>query len=304
MKINFRTLLRPSLTIVFAFLGAVVARGGTPPAIFAITGEYFLLAAVLAFGTLGFILPEILELAGKAGIAALARAIVRYLPNPRSVDASGALNQLPFVKGARGGQKYVNPLVVDTSVLIDGRLVDVAKTGFIYGTLLVIPSVVSELHQLADSSDDLKRARGRRGLDALNILKKEKDIKLVVTKSDPKANNVDERLLKIATIHKAKLLTVDYNLNKVGNVRGVTILNLNELANAVKTVVLPHESLKVKVNTVGKEKNQGVAYLSDGTMVVVENGAKYKGKTVDIEVLRVLQTAAGKMIFGRLATSS
>jgi len=284
---KLRILLRPSLTIVFGFLGAFIARNVTPPEIFAITGNYFLLVAIFAFGILGFILPELFELAGRAGIAALAKQIVSYLPGRRKVSGKNTT-------------KYVNPMIIDTSALIDGRIADVLKTGFIYGTFLVIPSVVSELHRLADSSDELKRGRGRRGLDILGALQKEKSVRVEILKTEPKDAKVDDKLIKAAKQVRGKIVTVDFNLNKVAKVKGVRTLNINELANAVKTAVLPGERLKIQIKSVGREKDQGVGYLDDGTMVVVEEGAKLKGRSVDIEVLRVLQTAAGKMIFGKL----
>lgn len=300
MKLNI--LLRPSLAVVFGFIGALVARGGTPPTIFAITGEYFLVIAVLSFGTLGFILPELVELAAKAGIAAMARQIAAHLPTPDVVGAAtGAISQFKKTRRNRLRKKYVNPIVLDTSVLVEGRILDVVRTGFIFGTLLVVPSVVAELHKLADSADLLKRAKGRRGLDYLKELGREKGVKVEMLSREPEGNGVDSILVKLSKQTRAKLLTLDFNLNKVGQASGVKILNLNELANAVKTAVLPHETLTIHVNTVGREKDQGVGYLADGTMVVVEGGAKYKGKTVDIEVLRVIQTAAGKMIFGKSA---
>lgn len=295
--------LRPALAIIFGFIGALVARGGTPPAIFAITGDYFLAAAVIAFGTFGFILPELVELAWKTGIATVARQIAAHLPTPDVVGAaSGAISQLPFKKGNRAlGKKHVNPMVVDTSVLVDGRLLDVVKTGFVFGTLLVVPSVVEELHKLADSADELKRAKGRRGLDFLKELGREKGVQLSILAREPEGDSTDNRLLKLAKQMRAKLLTLDFNLNKVAQASRVQVLNLNELANAVKTAVLPHERLTIKVSSIGKERSQGVGYLPDGTMVVVEDGSGLVGKTVDVEVLRVIQTAAGKMIFGKVA---
>lgn len=300
---KFRIFLRPSLAIIFGFIGALVARGGTPPTIFAITGEYFLVIAVLAFGTLGFILPELIELAWRSGIAAVARQIVLHLPTSEIVDMLPRPS-IPHptirIGTAPKSKKYTNPLILDTSALIDGRLVDIAKTGFLFGTLVIIPAVISELHTLSDSADDLKRARGRRGLDILSALRKEKKLKVILVKSDPKADTTDEKLVRSAKSYGGKLVTVDFNLNKVATVQGVDVLNVNELANAVKTAVLPHEVLLIKVSAIGKEKSQGVGYLADGTMVVVEDGAKSVGKTVEIEVLRVIQTAAGKMVFGKI----
>ncbi|MCR4324250.1 MAG: hypothetical protein NUV69_01020 [Candidatus Curtissbacteria bacterium] len=295
---KYKVLLRPTLTIVLAFIGALVARVVTPPAIFAETGTIFVLTAAAAFGLFGFILPELVELAGRAGIAVLAKQIASHLPETPSVSV-GALSF-----GKRSGRKkvsskYMNPMVIDTSALIDGRLVDITKTGFLFGTFLVIPAVVGELHTLSDSADDLKRARGRRGLEVLSELKKNKKVKVEVLSSDPNEEKVDDKLVNLAKKVRGKLVTVDYNLNKVATVKGVDSLNLNELANAVKTVVLPNESMTVTINAQGKEKNQGVGYLPDGTMVVVEGGAIYKGRDVTVKVLRVLQTAAGKMIFGK-----
>lgn len=297
---KFKIFLRPSLAVVFGFIGALVARGGTPPAIFVITGDYFLAAAVLAFGTLGFILPELVELAWKTGIAAVARQIVIHLPTAELV---GRLPHPTLRIGRRGAaKKYLNPLILDTSVLVDGRLVDIARTGFIFGTFVVIPAVVSELHSLSDSASDLKRARGRRGLDVLASLKKEKKVKVELVGRDPAGQTVDEKLVSAAKSFSGKLVTVDFNLNKVASVRGISVANLNELANAVKTAVLPHETLRIKINSAGRERSQGVGYLPDGTMVVVEEGAELIGKMVNVVVLRIIQTAAGKMIFGKIAS--
>jgi len=289
---RYKFLIRPSLTVIFGFLGAFVARGGTPPEIFAITGSYFLIIATLAFGIFGFILPDIVELAGKAGIAALARQIAKYLPRPHSV------RRFSF-RRKKKNPVYQNPLIIDTSALIDGRLKDVVKTGFVYGTFLVIPSIITELHSLADSHDNLKRSKGRRGLEALEALQKEKLVKVELLSQEPQEKAVDIKLIKLAKNIKGKIVTVDYNLNKVAKVKGVFSLNINELANALKTAVLPNDRLKVHIKNIGKERNQGVGYLEDGTMVVVEDGAGQKGQTVEVTVHRVLQTAAGKMIFAK-----
>lgn len=293
---KYKIFVRPSLAIIFVFIGAFVARNATPPAIFAVTGNYFLIVAALAFGVLGFILPEILELATKAGIAALAIAIARYLQG-----APSAVMSVPgrFPRRTSKLSKYTNPLVVDTSVLIDGRIADIAKSGFILGTLIVIPSVVSELHKLSDSAEDLKRGRGRRGLDVLNSLRRERRVKVEILRTEPRDEAVDDKLVVQAKKMRARLLTVDFNLNKVASALGVSVLNINELTNAVKTAVLPHETLTVDVKAVGKAKDQGVAYLGDGTMVVVEGGSGLVGKTVRVIVHRVIQTDAGKMIFGK-----
>lgn len=291
---RLKLFLRPSLAIVLGFVGALVAKNSTPQAVLTITGDYFLIVAALAFGTLGFILPDILELAGRAGIAALANQIVGYLPKYPGGFGLG--------KKAKISRKYQTPLVVDTSALIDGRVVDIARTGFIWGDLLVIPSVVGELHRLADSPDHLKRVKGRRGLDNLATLQKEKATKVVVLNSEPADRTVDDKLVKAAREVRGKIVTVDYNLNKVAKIKGITVLNVNELANAVKTAVLPGERLQIQVNFQGKAKNQGVGYLADGTMVVVEEGAGQVGKKIEVLVHRVIQTAAGKMVFAKPAS--
>jgi len=190
-------------------------------------------------------------------------------------------------------------LVLDTSALIDGRIEDVLKTGFLPGELLLPDFVLNELQTIADSSNSLKRARGRRGLSILERIKKSReDFKVCKTKF--KSRKTDENLIKLAQKRKAAIVTTDFNLNKVAKVSGVTVLNVNELANAVKTAVIPGEKLSIKVVTEGKEKDQGVGYLDDGTMVVVEEGRGLIGKKVDVIVSRLLQTEAGRLIFGKL----
>ena len=226
----------------------------------------------------------------------MAVQIGKYVPNPPA-----PINVGPFKRNGRKQSKYVNPIIVDTSALIDGRILDVVKSGFLFGTLVVIPSVISELHKLADNSHDLRRVRGRRGLDILSKIQKEKGVKVEIVKTEPKDEEVDSKLVSLAKKIKGKVLTVDFNLNKVAKVNRVKVLNLNELVNAVKTAVLPGEQLSIHINDKGKEKDQGIGYLSDGTMVVVEGGADLVGKTAEVLVHRVLQTEAGKMIFARRA---
>lgn len=190
------------------------------------------------------------------------------------------------------------PKVLDTSVIIDGRILDVCKTKFIEGKLVVPEFVLKELRHIADSSDALKRKRGRRGLDILNKLQSEEDIEVEIDSTDFKdVGEVDIKLLKLAQKIGGMVATHDYNLNKVAILHGVEVLNINELANAVKPVVLPGENMIVKVVKEGKENNQGLAYLDDGTMIVIENGKHLMGQTITVEVTTALQTAAGKMIF-------
>ena len=191
--------------------------------------------------------------------------------------------------------------ILDTSVIIDGRIADVAETGFIGGTLIIPHFILAELQQVADSPDSSKRQRGRRGLDMLQRLRNNSKLDIQIVETDfPAVKEVDLKLIELGTQLDAVIITNDFNLNKVSQLRGVEVLNINELANALKPVVLPGEAMRVFILKEGKEYNQGVAYLDDGTMVVVDNARKLIGKTADIAVTSVLQTTAGKMIFGRL----
>ncbi len=205
-------------------------------------------------------------------------------------------------KQDKGSKKdIVSPKILDTSVIIDGRISDICKTGFVEGTLIIPEFVLKELRHIADSSDSLKRNRGRRGLDILNILQKDDAVHVVIESKDYGDNiEVDVKLLKLAKELNGKVLTNDFNLNKVAEFQGVEVLNINELANAVKPVVLPGEEMNVMVVKDGKESGQGLAYLDDGTMIVVEGGKKCIGDSVVVTVTSVLQTAAGRMIFAKL----
>lgn len=190
--------------------------------------------------------------------------------------------------------------ILDTSVIIDGRIADIAETGFLDGVLVVPQFVLQELQMVADSSDSMKRTRGRRGLDVLQRIQKMPNVKVQVVSEDfPSVREVDMKLIELARLFQCKIVTNDFNLNKVARVRGVEVLNINELTNSLKPVVLPGEQMRVFVVKEGKENTQGVAYLDDGTMVVVDNARRMISKTIDITVTSVLQTTAGKMIFGR-----
>ena len=192
------------------------------------------------------------------------------------------------------------PKVLDTSVIIDGRIFDICKTGFVEGPLVIPSFVLDELRHISDSSDSLKRNRGRRGLDILNKIQKELEIETQIWEGDfQEIAEVDSKLLKLAQVLKGKVITNDFNLNKVAEFQGVPVLNINELANAIKPVVLPGEEMRVIVVKDGKEATQGIAYLDDGTMIVVEGGKKYIGEPIDVLVTSVLQTAAGRMIFAK-----
>jgi uncharacterized protein YacL len=198
---------------------------------------------------------------------------------------------------------YGNPKLVDTSALIDGRLNEVVEAGFLEGTLIVPRFVLHELQHIADSSDVLRRSKGRRGLDVLKEIQEMTDsISVVIVDDDPNpSDEVDSKIVALAQQFKAKVITTDYNLNKVAQIEGLDVLNINDLANALKPAALPDEHMEVKIVKEGKEAFQGVGYLEDGTMIVVDGGRGSIGKTVDVLVTSVLQTAAGRMIFTKIA---
>jgi len=211
----------------------------------------------------------------------------------------------PVIKDKKGKDSAKDvvvgiPKILDTSVIIDGRIFDICETGFVEGPLVIPNFVLDELRHISDSSDSLKRNRGRRGLDILNKIQKELAIETQIVDDDfPKIAEVDAKLLKLAQKIQGKVITNDYNLNKVAEFQGVPVLNINELSNAIKPVVLPGEEMRIDIVKDGKEASQGVAYLEDGTMIVVEGGRKYIGQTTDVIVTSVLQTAAGRMIFAK-----
>jgi uncharacterized protein YacL len=214
----------------------------------------------------------------------------------------GDLLNLAALGGIFGGEKQSKKSykILDTSVIIDGRIADIGETGFLDGIIVIPQFVLRELQLVADSADSLKRNRGRRGLDILQRLQKVASVQIQIVEDDfPAVREVDLKLIELAKLYEGKIITNDFNLNKVAQLQGVDVLNINELANSLKPIVLPGEIMKVFVLKEGKEYNQGVAYLDDGTMVVVDNARKMIGKTIDISVTSVLQTTAGKMIFGK-----
>ncbi|MCS7233402.1 MAG: TRAM domain-containing protein [Synergistetes bacterium] len=251
-----------------------------------IIGEYFPLILNIIFGYLGVGL----ALRKKEEIMTILGLI------PRLKDK---LSLRPSKKEA-----YVTelpcPKILDTSVIIDGRILDIYKTGFLEGSILIPRFVLNELQYVADSTDPMKRSRGRRGLDILTKIQKEGKDRVRIYEDEVDGKSVDEKLITLAKKLNAEIITTDYNLNKVANIEGVRVLNINELANALKPLVLPGEELEVQIIREGKESGQGVGYLDDGTMVVVEEGRSYIGKVVELQVTSVLQTAAGRMIFGKI----
>ncbi len=214
----------------------------------------------------------------------------------------GDLLNLAALGGLFGGEKSGKKSfkILDTSVIIDGRIADIAETGFLDGLLVIPQFVLRELQLVADSADSLKRNRGRRGLDILQRLQKTASVQIQIVEDDfPTVREVDLKLIELAKLYEGKIITNDFNLNKVAQLQGVAVLNINELANSLKPIVLPGEVMRVFILKEGKEYNQGVAYLDDGTMVVVDNARKMISKTIDVSVTSVLQTTAGKMIFGK-----
>jgi uncharacterized protein YacL len=260
---------------------AALVRAAASPALAAIgTVEAGAIAAVLA-GSLAWL---------GASVGARRSTWPAEVPGRANAAANAAAN-------ARGISK-----VVDTSIIIDGRIIDIIMAGFIEGTIVIPQFVLKELQQVADSSDPLKRNRGRKGLDVLRAMQESARVRTEFTAEDTaEVRDVDAKLLWLADRRGAKILTNDYNLNKVAQLRGIEVLNVNDLANAMKPVVLPGEPLAVQVIKEGKERNQGVGYLDDGTMVVVENGRRLIGQKLDVTVTSVIQTNAGKMIFAQPA---
>ena len=229
------------------------------------------------------------------------------IPNRKGDDITNFIGNIGSSKKSGKEKAKSNfkscPKILDTSVIIDGRIADICKTGFIEGPLVIPVFVLEELQHIADSSDGLKRNRGRRGLDILNKIQKELSIEIIIhEKKFEDIQEVDSKLLKLTQQLKGKIITNDYNLNKVAEVQSIDVLNINELANAVKPVVLPGEEMIVQVVRDGKETGQGLAYLDDGTMIVVESGRKFIGETIDVLVTSVLQTSAGRMIFAKPKT--
>ncbi len=261
-----------------------------------------IIAALLTFPLsllpypLGKILPFVgVLLFGYFGIAVFVMrqtdlsSLIRLTPG-RSSEESSATSQPSY-----------RTVLLDTSVIIDGRIADIARTGFLVGTLLIPRFVLNELQFIADSSDNLRRQRGRRGIEVISQLQKDTSTPLRISDMDVEGvREVDDKLVVLARQLRCPILTNDYNLNRIAELQGVSVLNVNELANAVKLVFLPGESIEVNVIQEGKEVGQGVGYLDDGTMVVVEDGRNYLNKKINVTVTKVLQTAAGRMIFARL----
>ncbi len=257
--------------IVAALLSPVLANLPSP------FGEFLPFLAALLFGYLGM------------SVMAM-----------RQKDIFAVVGSRFSAEGAPSGEQ--KPVLLDTSVIIDGRIADVSQTGFIGGTMLVPGFVLNELQHIADSPDPLRRNRGRRGLDMLNRLKEESVVPVRITDMDvPEAHDTDDKLIQLAKNLRCPIVTNDYNMNRVAQLQGVVVLNINELANAVKSVLLPGETIGVKIIQEGKELGQGVGYLDDGTMIVIEEGRPYIGQTIPVLVKKVLQKTEGRLVFAQPA---
>lgn len=291
-------ILRLVLATVFALIAFIFSE--LVPEIPPIHKNIMRVSITVWFGLLGYgIFPD------------LARAITGYSINLMNAVtmriSTEVMNQLmrisrpqnvaaPFASQS-GGNSFNQPMILDTSAIIDGRILDIAKTGFLHGTVLIPTFILQEMQQVADSSDFLKRSRGRKGFEIIEELKKIKSIRVDIWEKDVAAKAVDDKVIKLAKSLHGRIITTDYNLNRVASVQNVIVLNINDLSNAVKAVAIPGEKLTVKVVHIGKDPSQGVGYLEDGTMVVVENGAQLVGSDVKTEVTRLIQGSAGRMIF-------
>lgn len=310
------------ITVIFGILGFLIAPWISIKPINSIRKNLSKVSAqTLIFGLAGLIVGligaallayplSLLPVPFGSILPAIAVLLFSYLGIVLFVSRQKDLNHLfrNFSKGGgetrdtadSSGLQDTRRILVDTSAIIDGRISDIARTGFIPGRLLIPRFVLNELQYVSDSADDLRRARGRRGMEVLSELQKDPNIPVTISDIDVEGvREVDERLIVLARQLNCPILTNDYNLNRVAELQGVSILNINELANAVKAILLPGETLEMKIIQEGKEYGQGVGYMEDGTMVVVENGHKFIGKTIPISVTKVLQTAAGRMIFAK-----
>lgn len=302
---SLKIILRFILAIAFAVV-AIIFSELIPP-IDNFNPFIIKVLITLLTGAVGFVVfPDLASYLTKLTISLFNLTVARISSEVFNQMLRLPRHNLPTVASTPqvGAITLSKPLILDTSSIIDGRILDIAETGFLSGLVLIPNFVLLELQQVADSSDSLKRARGRRGFEIIQELKKIKGMKVEVWDKDGSGKSVDEKLLKLAKSLSGKIVTTDFNLNRLSGAHGVAVLNVNELANAVKTAVLPGESMDVKIIHVGKDPTQGVGYLADGTMIVVEEGVSFLGKEIKVEVSRVLQGSAGRMIFSKLIHNS
>lgn len=298
----FRLILRLILAVIFAII-AVIFSELIPP-VSGVNQIVLRTLITLASAGVGFIIfPEI---ATKVTISTLIffnfvvhrlalEIMTQWMRFPRGAAPLPDVNTPAGV----GTVTLTKPVILDTSAIIDGRVLDIARTGFVSGLILIPNFVLVELQQVADSADDLKRSRGRRGFELIAELKKIKGLKIEIWDKEVVAKSVDEKLVRLAKTLGGKIVTTDFNLNRLAQAHSVMVLNVNDLSNAVKTVTIPGEKMEIKIVHIGKNHSQGVGYLPDGTMVVVENGAELLGHDMQVEVLKVLQGSAGRMVFSK-----
>lgn len=296
---RLRLIFRLILVVIFATLAAIFSQL-IPP----IVGNLFLIRAVVtvAFAWIGYLVfPDVARY-----VRVISLTLFNFVVHRVSSEVSSQIFRfprpnLPFAHPAPqvGSVAITRPLILDTSSIIDGRILDIGRTGFLSGLALIPKFVLTELQQVADSSDDLKRQRGRRGFDTIEELKKLKPLKIEIWDKEQSGKLVDEKLLNLAKSLHGRIVTTDFNLNKLASVSNISVLNVNDLANAVKTVSLPGENLEIKIVHLGKDRSQGVGYLPDGTMVVVAASADKIGQIVKAEVTKNIQTPAGRMLFAK-----
>lgn len=297
---RLQLVLRLILALLFATAAAIFSQL-IPPFL----GEASFMVRVLltlAAAGIGYLLfPQVAR-----SVRVITLTTFNFVVHRVSSEVSNQIVKLPFrnqplpgILPQVGSLSLTRPLILDTSAIIDGRILDIAKTGFLSGLMLVPNFVLTELQQVADSVDSLKRARGRRGFEILEDLKRNKQVKLEVWDKEQNGKLVDEKLINLAKSLHGRIITTDFNLNQLASVRNINILNVNDLANAVKTMSLPGESLEIKIVHLGKDSSQGVGYLPDGTMVVVSEAADKIGRTLKVEITKNIQTPAGRMVFAK-----
>ncbi len=289
------------LVVLVEVFGRRVSLKGLSSAVFGILLGLFL-SAVFGLALSQFPFPEGIPPNFLDNIKLFVTVIFVYLGLTLGIKGQDEFNLvIPYIKFKRGEMKE-EEIIVDTSSIIDGRILDIVKTGFVEARFIIPRFVLNEMHALADSTDHTKRQKGKRAIEILHDLKKEKNIEIKVTEEEISVvKTVDEKIIKLAQKHSAKVLTTDYNLNRIAQFQGVKVLNINDLANALKPSLITGNIFNLKLVKEGKERNQAVGYLEDGTMVVVEGGKRSIGKTVNVEVASVLQNPSGRIIFTKIA---
>ena len=295
--------LRLVLRLIWAFLFATLAAIYSQ-LIPSFIGDFFIIRVLLtlAAGGLGYIVfPQVAR-----SVRVITMTSLNFIIHKMSSEVSNQIIKMPRsnppISGTLsqvGSVSLTRPLILDTSAIIDGRILDISRTGFINGLILVPNFVLTELQQVADSQDALKRARGRRGFEVVEELKQVKSVRVEIWDKEQNGKAVDEKLLNLAKSLHGRIITTDFNLNKLALVSNINVLNVNDLANAVKTISLPGEDMEIKIVHLGKDKTQGVGYLANGTMVVVADSADKIGRTIEVEVTKNIQTPAGRMIFAK-----